>query len=84
MDWEWHEGLRSSVPQVKEGNAMAERIQENVQTHRRGKAPLLGKGEEEGQATTGNSLLRRMRMPMGLEGGVALWRLLTVRSLLLV
>ena len=29
----------------------AEGTQEKVQTHRRGKAPLLGRGEEEGQGT---------------------------------
>ena len=61
---------------------MAEGTQEKVQTHRRGKVPLLGRGEEEGQATIGNSLHRSMRMPTGLEGGVALWRLQAARILL--
>ena len=51
------------------GNAMAERTQEKVRTRRRGKSPLLGRGEEEGQATKGNSLLRSVHMPMGIEGG---------------
>ena len=46
----WHEGLRSSVPRAKEENAMVEGTQEKVQTCRKGKAPLLGRGEEEGQA----------------------------------
>ena len=35
---------------------MAEGTREKVQTRRRGKAPLLGRGEEEGQAATENSL----------------------------
>ena len=38
------------MPQAKEGNAMSEGTWENVQTRRRGKVPLLGRGEEEGQA----------------------------------
>ena len=35
---------------------MAEGTWEDVQTHRRGKAPKLTRGEEEGQATIENSL----------------------------
>ena len=47
---------------------MAEGTREKVWTHRRGKAPLLGRGEEKGRAAIGNSLLQSMRMPVGLEG----------------
>ena len=54
------------------------------QTHRRGKVPLLGRGEEEGAATIGNSLLQSMCMPVGLEGRLALQKLLAVRSFLLI
>ena len=54
------------------------------QTHRRGKVPLLGRGEEEGAATIGNSLHQSMCMPVGLEGRVALYRIWAVRSLLLI
>lgn len=68
-DWGQHEGLRSSTPLAKEGNTTAERTREKVQTSRRGKAPLLGRGEEEGQAAVGNALHWSMRMPAGLEGG---------------
>ena len=35
---------------------MAEGTQEKVHTHRRGKSPLLGRGEKEGQATIENAL----------------------------
>ena len=34
--------------------------------------PLLGRGEEEGHATIGNSLLQSLCMPVGLEGEEAL------------
>ena len=44
------------MPQAKEGNAMSEGTWENGQTRRRGKVPLLGRGEEEGRAAIGNSL----------------------------
>ena len=37
---------------------MAEGTLEKVWTHRRGKVPLLGRGEEEQQATIGNSMLQ--------------------------
>ena len=58
------EGLRSiatqagesGVLQAGEWKAMAEGTPEKVWTHRRGKAPLLGRGQEEGQTTIGNSL----------------------------
>ena len=63
---------------------MAEGTQEKVQTHRRGKVPWLGRGEEEGQAAIGNSLCWSTCLPTGLEVGVALQRLWVVRSLLLI
>ena len=72
------------MPQAEEGNAMAEGTQEKVQTCRRGKAPLLGRGEEEGQAAIGNSLHWSVCMPEVLECGVTLWRLWAARSLLLI
>ena len=50
---------------------MAEGTREKVQTCRRGKAPLLGSGEGEGQGAIGNSPLQSVHMPMGLEGGAA-------------
>ena len=40
------------MPRAVEGNATAEGTREKVQTCRRGKAPLLGRGEEEGCTTT--------------------------------
>ena len=46
--------------------------------------PLLGRGEKEGQATIGNSLLWSVHKPVGLEGKVALQRLWAARSLLLI
>ena len=39
---------------------MAEGTWETVQSHRRGKVPLLGRGEGEGQTTIGNSLCQSM------------------------
>ena len=72
------------MPWAKEGNTTAKGTQEKVRTCRRGKALLLGRGEEEGQATIGNSLHCSMHMPTGLEGGVALQRLWAARSLLLL
>ena len=63
---------------------MAEGTREKVQTRRKRKAPLLGRGEKEGGATTGNSLHWSVCMPAGSEGGAALQRLRAVRSLLLV
>ena len=72
------------MPQANEGNTMAEGTWEKVRTRRRGKEPLLGREEEEGQAAIGNSLLQSKCMPAGLEGGVPLWRLRVARSLLLV
>ena len=63
---------------------MTEGPRDKVQTHRIGKSPLLGRGEEEGQATIGNSLCWSMHMPVCLDGGVALQRLWAVRSHLLV
>ena len=64
---------------------MEERTQEKIQTCRRGKVPLLGRGEEEGWTTIGNSLHWSVRMPMGSQRVGQLWhRLRVVRSLLLV
>ena len=63
---------------------MAEGTREKVWTHRRGREPLLGRGEEEGPAAVGNALLQSVRMPKGLEGGAALTRLRLARSLLLI
>ena len=51
---------------------MAQGTWEKVWTHRRGKAPLLGRGEEEGWAAIGNSLHQSVHKPMILLGGVAL------------
>ena len=45
---------------------MTEGTQEKDQTGRRGKAPLLRRGEEERQATIGNSLLLSVCMSVGL------------------
>ena len=50
------------MPQAEEGNAMAEGTWEKVRTHRRGKVSLLGRGEEKGWTTIGNSLHRSVRM----------------------
>ena len=61
---------------------MAEGTWEKFWTHRRGKAPLLGRGKEEGRAAIGKSLHCSMYMSTGLEGGAALQSLQTVRSLL--
>ena len=72
------------MPWAKEGNTMEEGSQEKVWTCRRGKAPLLGRGEEKGRATIGDSLLWSMGMPMGLEGRGVLQKLWAARSLLLV
>ena len=77
-------GLRISVPWAKEGNAMAEGTQKKVWTHRKGKAPLLGRGEEEGWAAMENSLSQSMLMAMGLEGGAAMQRLRAAISFLLI
>ena len=63
---------------------MEEGTQKKVQTYRRGKAPLLGRGEEEQWATKGNSLLWSMHMPTGLEGRAYLQRLWAARNLLLI
>ena len=41
-------GRGSSTLRAGEWKAMAEGTQEKVWTHRRGKAQLLGRGEEEG------------------------------------
>ena len=51
---------------------MAEGTWEKVQTCRRGKEPLLERGEGKGQTTIRNSLCWRVCMPTGLEGGLAL------------
>ena len=60
------------MPWAGEWNAIAEGTQEKVWTHRRGKVPLLGRGEEEGPAAIGNSLGQSVHMPTGLEGREAL------------
>ena len=49
--WRQPKGRRSSILRAGEWSATAEKTQEKVQTCRRGKAPLLGRGEEEGKAT---------------------------------
>ena len=38
------------MPLAMEGNTTVEGTQENVQIHRRGKVPLLGRGGDEGRA----------------------------------
>ena len=52
--WGQPEGPRISVPLVEEWaeewNATAEGTQEKIWTHRRSKATLLGRGEEEAQS----------------------------------
>ena len=48
---------------------MAEGTLEKVWTRRRGRAPLLGREEEEGRAATGKALLQSVCMPKGLEDG---------------
>ena len=63
------------MPWAKEGRTMAEGAWEKVQAHRRGRAPLLGRGEEEGWVAIGNSQLWSVHMPVDLEGRVALQRL---------
>ena len=60
------------MPQAEEGNAMEERTQEKIQTCRRGKVPLLGRGEEEGWTTIGNSLCQACTAQGFPEGRVAL------------
>ena len=63
------------MPGAKEGNATAVGTREKVQTCRRGKASLMGKGEEEEWSAIRNSLLWGVYMPTGLEGRAALKRL---------
>ena len=63
---------------------MAGRTLEKVRTHRRDRAPFLWRGREEGQAAIENSLCWSVRMPAGLEGGVALQRLWSARSPFLI
>ena len=63
---------------------MTEGTWEKVQTCRRGKGPLLGREEEEGQAAIGSSLHWSMHMPAGSEDRAALRRLREARSLLLI
>ena len=64
--WRQPKGLQCSAPQVGEGNTTAEGTWEKVQTRKRGKAPLLGRGEEEEWTAIGNSLLLSVHMPSGL------------------
>ena len=57
-----------------EWKAMEKGTWEKIQTHRRDKAPLLGRGEEKGQATTiENSLCPSLRAlaPTIAEGGAS-------------
>ena len=54
--WRQPKGLQSSMLRAGEWKAMAEGTREKVQTCRRDKVPLLGRGEEEGQAAIENSL----------------------------
>ena len=63
---------------------MAEGTPEKVQTRRRGKVPLLGRGEQEGRVNIEDSLPWLMLIPTGLEGVAALQRLQGARSLSLV
>ena len=63
---------------------MAGGTQEKGWTCRRGKAPLLGRGKEEGWASIGISQCLSMCMPAGLEGGVTLQTPWARRSLLLI
>ena len=72
------------MPRAEKGMPPAEGTLEKVQTCRRGKAPLLGRGEEEELAALRNSMHQSICMPAGLEGGVALHRLWVARSLLLL
>ena len=51
---------------------MAEGTQEKVQTHRRGKAQLLGRGERERQTTIGNPAPERVHAHGLSEGRAAL------------
>ena len=46
---------------AEEGNTTAEGTQKKVQTHRRGKAPLLGRAKGGGADAIGNSLPQRAR-----------------------
>lgn len=71
-----HHGQGSGTPQAEEGNAVAEGTQEKVQTHRRGKAPLLG-GAKAGcvssQGSESNNSLCLIAVPssevIGTAGG---------------
>ena len=61
-------GRGSGTPQAEEGNTTVEGTRGKVQTHRRGKVPLLGGQEEEGQTAIGNSLCQSVHMPVALRG----------------
>ena len=88
--WRQPKGLRSSVPQMGEQYtgeryARAEGTWEKVQTHRRGKMPLLGRAR--GGADRHRKLLvpECAHMPMGSQRAGQLWHTLPVaRSYLLV
>ena len=56
------------MPQAKKGNTTTEETRERVLTCRRGKVPLLGRGEEDTGTTIGNSLRWSVHMLKGLEG----------------
>ena len=45
------------MPWAKKWNTMTEGTWEKVWTHRRNKAPLMGRGEEDGWVAIGNSML---------------------------
>jgi len=47
--WGQPEGLRCAVPRAGEWDATPEGTREEVWAHRRGKAPLMGRGEEKGR-----------------------------------
>ena len=73
------------MPQAEEGNTTAELTREKVRIHRRGRAPLLGRGEKEGWTAIGNSLHWSVCVPADSQRvGRLGHRLLLVRSLLLV
>ena len=82
--WRQPEELRSSELQAGEryakgwGGNTAEVNQEKVWTHRRGKGPLLGRGEEEGRTTIENSLHLSECMPTGPQRAGWLWHRLQV------
>ena len=61
-------GRGSGMLRAGEWKAMAEGTWEKIWTCRRGKVPLVGRGEEEGQAPIGNSLGPSMCVPASSQG----------------